>query len=252
LSLATLLLASAALATTPTARFDALIVYVPVTTHTILFVGSTANDIGGTKLSYELNDTWDWNGTIWTQLFPVHVPTARYGQVMVWDSARKRIVMFGGRTANATIDLNDTWIYKDGDWTQLNPPSSPTPRVLAGAVYDPLRDRVVLFGGAQVSGDNKTLNGLHDTQGFDGTTWRQVLTDGPAVDKPIMAWDNARANILMLGVDTSLVTHQYTYDPSVPAWKEKTGTRLPSCVNEGGLAAQDPSGTVFFTGGVCN
>src|ERR1051325_7833987 len=118
LSLATLLLASAALATTPTARYDARIVYVPVTTHSILFGGSTGVDNGGTKLSYELNDTWDWNGTIWTQLFPRHVPTARYGHVMVWDSARKRIVMFGGRTGNSKTDLNDTWIYKDGDWTQ--------------------------------------------------------------------------------------------------------------------------------------
>lgn len=251
LSLATLLLASAALATTPTARYDARIVYVPVTTHSILFGGSTGVDNGGTKLSYELNDTWDWNGTIWTQLFPVHVPTARYGHVMVWDSARNRIVMFGGRTGNATTDLNDTWIYKDGDWTQLNPPTSPSPRVLAGAVYDPLRDRIVLFGGATITSDNKTATTFHDTWEFDGTTWRQVLADGPAVDKPIMAWDNARLNILMLGVDTSIATHMYNYDPSVPAWKEKTNTRLPSCVNEGGLSAQDTNGTVFFTGGAC-
>ena len=251
LSLATLLLATAAFATTPTARFDARMVYVPVTTHTILFGGSTAVDNGGTKLPYELNDTWDWNGTIWTQLFPLHVPTARYGHVMVWDSARNRIVMFGGRTGNAKSDLNDTWIYKDGDWTQLNPPTSPTPRVLAGAVYDPLRDRVVLFGGATITADNKTVTPYHDTWEFDGTTWRQVLADGPAVDKPLLAWDAARANILMLAVDSKIVTHQYNYDPRVPAWTEKTGTRLPPCVNEGGLVGEDTKGTVFFTGGAC-
>ncbi|HKS22451.1 MAG TPA: kelch repeat-containing protein [Thermoanaerobaculia bacterium] len=251
LSLATLFVASAALATTPSARFDARMVYVPVTTHTILFGGSTATDTSGTKLSYEFNDTWDWNGTIWTQLFPIHVPTGRYGHVMVWDSARNRIVMFGGRTGNGKTDLNDTWIYKDGDWKQLSPPNSPTPRVLSGAAYDPLRDRVVLFGGATISADNKTVTTLHDTWEFDGTTWRQVIADGPAVDKPLLAWDAARANILMLGVDTNIATHQYTYDPSVPAWKEKTGTRLPSCVNEGGLVGQDTNGTVFFTGGAC-
>ena len=252
LSLVILLLATAASATTPSARFDARMVYIPATTHTLLFGGSTAVDSGGTKLAYEFNDTWDWNGTIWTQLFPPTVPTARYGHIMVWDAARKRVVLFGGRTGNGKTDLNDTWIFKDGDWTQLNTPAAPPARVLAGAVYDPLRDRVVLFGGATISADAKTVTAFHDTWELDGTTWRQVLADGPAVDKPIMAWDAARANILMLGVDSALATHQYNYDPSVPAWKEKTGTRLPSCVNEGALSAQDTDQTVLFTGGVCS
>src|ERR1043166_9801595 len=88
LSLATLLLGTAAFATTPTARFDARMVYVPVTTHTILFGGSTAVDNGGTKLPYELTDPWDWNGTIWTQLFPRPVPAALYARVTVGDRPR--------------------------------------------------------------------------------------------------------------------------------------------------------------------
>ena len=79
LTLLTTLIAGAASATTPSARFDARMVYNPVTTHTILFGGSTAVD-ASTKQSYEFNDTWDWNGLIWTQLFPLHVPTARYGR----------------------------------------------------------------------------------------------------------------------------------------------------------------------------
>jgi hypothetical protein len=250
-TLASMLFAAAAFATTPSARFDARMVYNPVTTHTILFGGTTASD-SSTKQAYEFNDTWDWNGSIWTQLFPLHVPPARYDHAMVYDSARDRIVMFGGRTGNGKVDLGDTWVFKNGDWTQLNPPNSPPARLFSSAAYDPLRDRVVLFGGATITADLKTTTPYHDTWEFDGTNWIQVLSDGPKVDKPILVWDGARANVFMLGVDSALATHQFTYDPKVPGWTENTKTRLPSCVNEANITYQSDSGTIFFTGGVCN
>jgi hypothetical protein len=250
LASALLLLATAASATTPSGRFDARMVYDPTTAHTILFGGSTASD-PATKTSYEFSDTWDWNGLFWTQLFPLHVPAARYGHVMVYDSARQRIVIFGGRTGGGKTDLNDTWVYKNGDWTQLNTPNAPPARLLAGGAYDPLRDRVVVFGGATISADGKTVTPFHDTWEFDGTTWTQVLSDGPAIDKPLMVWDAARAAIMMVGVDSSIASHQYYYDPTARKWNEVTGTRLPSCVNEGALVYQPSNGTVFFTGGAC-
>lgn len=251
LILAITFIAGAASATTPSGRYDARMVYNPITTHTVLFGGVTATD-ASTKQAYEFSDTWDWNGTLWTQLFPLHVPQARYGHIMVYDSARDRIVMFGGRTNNSKLDLGDTWVFKNGDWTQLNPPSSPPARLLAGAAYDPIRDRVVLFGGATITADGKTTTPYHDTWEFDGTTWTQVLSDGPKIDKPLLTWDAARANVFMLGVDSSIVSHQFTYDPKVPVWNEKTGTRLPSCVNEGAITYNPVNGTVFFTGGACS
>jgi len=251
LTLVLLLLATAASAVTPSGRFDARMVYDPSTSHTILFGGSTVND-PATKTSYEFSDTWDWNGVFWTQLFPLHVPTARYGHVMVYDSARQRMVIFGGRTGGGKTDLNDTWAFKGGDWTQLNPPNAPPARVLAGGAYDPLRDRIVMFGGATISADLKTVTTLHDTWEFDGTTWTQVIADGPALDKPLLVWDAARAAVMMVGVDTNLASHQYYYDPTARKWNEVTGTRLPSCVNEGALVYQPSNGTVFFTGGSCS
>jgi hypothetical protein len=250
LTLSISFIAAAASATTPSGRYDARMVYNPVTTRTVLFGGTTAVD-PSTKQSYEFSDTWSWNGFIWTQLFPLHVPQGRYGHVMVYDSLRDRIVMFGGRTNNSKLDLADTWVFKDGDWTQLNPPTSPPARLLAGAAYDPLRDRVVLFGGATITADNKTTTSFHDTWEFDGTTWTQVLSDGPKIDKPLIVWDAARANVFMLGADSALASHQFTYDPKVPVWNEKTNTRLPSCVNEGSIAYNADAGTIFFTGGAC-
>lgn len=251
LTLVLLLLATTASAVTPSGRFDARMVYDPTTSHSTLFGGTTAADTA-TKTAYEFNDTWDWNGLLWTQLFPLHMPARRYGHVMVYDSARQRIVMFGGRTNGGKTDLNDTWAFKNGDWTQIDTPNSPPGRLLAGGAYDPLRDRVVMFGGASISADLKTVTPFHDMWEFDGTTWTQVLSDGPAIDKPLMVWDAARAAMMMVGVDSNFATHQYYYDPAARKWNETTGTRLPSCVNEGALTYQPTNGTVFFTGGACS
>jgi N-acetylneuraminic acid mutarotase len=251
LSFVFLLLAGSAWAVYPTARNYGRMVYNPVSTHTILFGGTTAVD-AGTKLSYELDDTWDWNGAHWTQLFPATTPPARYAHVMVWDSKRNRIVMFGGRSGNNKQDLNDTWIYQNGDWTQLQPAQAPPARVLAGGAYDPVRDRVIVFGGLTISSDNKTLTHYYDTWEFDGTTWTQVLADGPHVDKPLLVWDAARTQTTLLGVDSTLATHQYDLDPAAPFWNAVTGIALPTCANDGALVFQTHNNTLFYTGGVCS
>ena len=250
LTLVLLLLATAASATTPSGRFDARMVYDPATTQTILFGGSTATDVA-TKASYEFSDTWAWNGLIWTQLFPLHIPTARYGHVMVYDSARNRIVMFGGRTGGGKTDLNDTWVFKGGDWTQIVTPNSPPARILAGGAYDPNRDRFVLFGGASISADGKTVTPFHDTWEFDGTTWTHRGGEGPDVLKPILVYDAARNQVVMLAINSKVETQMYAYDPAASTWNQVKPSTLPGCANEGMAVFQESNNTVLYTGGVC-
>src|SRR5438105_3716814 len=223
-------------------------VYDPVSTHMILFGGLTAID-SGTRRAYHLDDTWEWTGSRWIQRFPKHSPVARAAQAMVYDSARSRIVMFGGRS-DAT-DLNETWIYSNSDWTQFNPPNSPSARALPGAAYDSVRDRIVLFGGTQTSADGKTITPIHDTWEFDGTTWKQIGGEGPAVAKPLLVYDAARNQVIMLGLDSSAATLMYAYDPTAGAWNQVKPATLPPCVNEGMIAYQDATQTVVYTGGVC-
>jgi len=232
----------------PSARYETRMAYDPVNGQSVLFGGITAVD-SGTKKAYHLNDTWSWTGSRWIQRFPAHVPGARAGHVMVYDSTRNRIVMFGGR--NDTTDLNDTWVYQNSDWTQINTPDSPPPRILAGGAYDSVRDRLVIYGGTQTSADGKTLTPLHDTWEFDGTDWTKIGGDGPAVTKPILAYDAARNQIIMLALDPNAATLMYAYDASSGAWNQVKPTTLPGCVNEGQMVYQPSSQTVVYTGGVC-
>ncbi len=246
--LAALLIAPAAFAANPSARFRSPLQYAPSLQRVVLFGGSTAID-GGTKMSYELHDTWEWMGGRWTQRFPAHVPAGRSGHDLVYDSSRERVVLFGGHAGKT--DFNDTWFYKNNDWTRIDTPASPAVRQLAGAAFDPLRDRILLFGGAQLSADGKTTVSLHDTWEFDGTTWRQILVDGPAVSKPLLAYDSKRNQTVMLAINDKFETQMYIYDAPTTAWKQVTPPALPTCVNEGMLTYSSGTETLLYTGGVC-
>ena len=64
-----------------------------------------------------LNDTWEFDGEVWYEVSPRHMPPARYGHAMVYDEARGVVVLFGGIAADGTY-LNDTWEYDGVTWTQ--------------------------------------------------------------------------------------------------------------------------------------
>src|ERR1043166_804092 len=136
--------ATSVFASTPSGRYESEMVFDPAIHRAVLFGGLTAVD-SGTKQAYELGDTWEWTGSRWIERFPTHSPSARAAEAMVFDSARNRVVIFGGRQGK--LNLNDTWSYDGNDWTQITTATAPSVREMAGAAYDSARDRIVLFGG---------------------------------------------------------------------------------------------------------
>ena len=247
-SFALVLSAAPLFALNPAARSDARMVYSPATHTIVLFGGSTGVD-RGTKLIYELDDTWERVGTQWIQRFPSHNPGKRGGHVMVYDSGRARVLLFGGQ--DGTVGLDDTWAYQNNDWLHIETPHSPSPRFVAGGAFDSVRNRLVVFGGNQYSADGKTVNPIYDTWEFDGTDWTQTNSSGPQVIKPILVYDAARDQIIMLGVNTKSETLMYAYDASTSTWKQLTPAKLPPCANEATMAYNTNTQKVFFTGGVC-
>jgi hypothetical protein len=93
----------------------------------VLFGGESSLIPAGT----DLNDTWTWDGTTWTQQFPPVSPSARTYMGMVYDEATKTVVLFGG--AN--------------NWRQIHPATVPPNRYLFGMDYDPVHHDVLMFGG---------------------------------------------------------------------------------------------------------
>jgi hypothetical protein len=152
---------------------------------------------GGASATGDVADTWEWDGTSWTQLFPVTSPPARRFGRMFYDEARGRILLFGGCCSPL---LNDTWEWDGGQanptWTELHPATSPPWRPTTAMTYDSARGRVVLFGG----GANET-GYLNDTWEWNGTVWTEI---DPAKSPSTrgytsMAYDAARRQTVLFG-----------------------------------------------------
>ncbi|HET6279011.1 MAG TPA: kelch repeat-containing protein [Candidatus Polarisedimenticolia bacterium] len=116
-----------------------------------------------------VRDTWEYDGNAWRQVVTAVAPEARQFHRMTYDSARGRVLLFGGRGAAGQL-LGDFWQYDGANWTELEIAESPSPRSGFGFAYDSLRDRVVLFGGCADPG------ALGDTWEFDGALWRRAPT----------------------------------------------------------------------------
>lgn len=246
---AALLATTAAFANNPSPRLEVRMVYDPSTTTSILFGGRSAVDYG-TAVSYYTNETWVWNGTRWAQRFPDHSPSPRSAQSMAFDTARSRVVLFGGRENDKDV-VGDTWVYENNDWRELHPASAPTARQIAGLAYDPLRDRVVLFGGTNLNAAGTAVETRFDMWEFDGTTWHQVMAEGPKVNKPMLVWDGVRHQMIMMGVDADAKTVMYVYDPAAVKWNEVKPAALPPCANEASLVYMEKDGLIALLGGLC-
>jgi len=135
--------------TPPSARYDHSAIYDPVRDRMVV--------LGGYSSSY-LNDVWALSlaGTpVWTQLTPSGTPPiARIFHSAIYDPVRDRMVVFGGYSGSYL--LNDVWALSLAGtpaWTQLIPSGTPpTTRDLHSAIYDPVRDRMLVFGGGYYDG----------------------------------------------------------------------------------------------------
>lgn len=257
-AVATAFLAVNAFAVNPSPRDHARMVFVPTVGEAILFGGTSAFD-RGTATAYDSNETWAWTGTRWTQRFPAHTPPARSAQAMSYDSLRDRIMMFGGRYqtgtgANRKLNLlGDTWVYENGDWRELALDPAPSARQLSAMAYDPIRDRTILYGGSVFAADGVTTEIKADTWEFDGTRWTQVNDGQVKVGNPLLAYDGARDQMILLGTDTEFKPHMYRYDPSAKSWTEITPEKekMADCVNDAALVYAPSLGSLLLVGGVC-
>ncbi len=106
-------------------------------------------------------------------------PSPRSRQSMVYDSNHHRLILFGGKAGFTR--LNDVWIKQvstDSAWIQVAPAgASPSERYSAATIYDPVRNRVLVFGGNTASGVSNDLWALD----LSATpAWTQLTPAGPA------------------------------------------------------------------------
>jgi len=139
----------------PSARENASSIY--DSTNNVLTI--YAGDTGSTGLS----DVWtlsNANGTggtpVWTHLAPTGTaPSARTGQVSVYDSKDNRMIMYGGiNSLTGTGFLGDTWILTFANgiggtpaWSLVKVTGTAPTLRLDGAFYNSTDNDMVIFGG---------------------------------------------------------------------------------------------------------
>ncbi len=155
-------------------------------------------------------DTWEWNGTDWTQR-PVSGPSARSVSAMVYDSNRGVTVLFGGATTQGTN--GETWEWNGTSWT-LRATTGPSPRQFHAMAFDSSRGVTVLFGGVISSVSNS------ETWEWNGSTWTQRLVSGPSARLGhAMSFDRDRnVTVLFGGGSGTGATLADTWEWNGTAW----------------------------------
>ncbi len=207
-------------ATTPTARDTAAMAYDPVRDVVVLFGGFNING------DVYYSDTWEFDGTTWTQRSPATSPPARRNHAMVYDPVRGAVVLFGGEIGTFPLDLGDTWEWNGTTWTEVTP-SAATARHSHGMVWDAVRSRIVMHGGIDLDpGGSPSYRELNDTWENDGTGWQLVSIANPPDIRPgvAMAYDTNRALTVVFSGNTGLAD---TWEYDGVDWLEVVPTAAP-------------------------
>jgi hypothetical protein len=107
----------------------------------VLFGGG---DFYGTNPNAQ-SETWEYDGTTWTQVATPVTPPGRSRHAMTYDSTRGVVVLFGGDVEGG--HGSETWEYDGTTWALVTTSVAPPARSGHAMAYDSTREAVVLFGG---------------------------------------------------------------------------------------------------------
>lgn len=190
-------------------------------------------------------DLGDW--TLITR--PGPVPVARRGHTMIYDEPRDRLVVFGGQTSVGTR-FNDVWVlplHPDSSWRLLNPTgTAPSTRYDHSAIYDPVDQRMVVFGGQGTT----LLNDVWALSLTGTPTWTQITVPGA----PIAArsghaafYDGcvATPRMIIYGGAAQTDIRALTLSGSFP-WQNLTPPGPAPAAGSQVGSAVDPSGNILY------
>jgi hypothetical protein len=173
----------------------------------------------------QTGQTWSWNGSDWTELFPATEPNQ--SGLMVYDAANRTVVLFD--------NTGSTWTWDGSNWTKQSPATSPSSSSSSGGMaYDPVTQSVVIFGGASACGQSVCY--IDQTWSWNGATWTKLspATSPSSRASTTMAFDPA------LGSSGEMVLFGGTNGNQLDdtwAWDGTNWTQLPPQDSPPGTAA---------------
>ena len=213
---------------------------------------------GGHGADFEpLGDTWTYSfgDQTWSQL-DLTGPDPRFGHAVAIDPEARRMLLFGGQSAD--LFFNDSWAFgfESLEWTRLDDgsDSAPTPRYGLSAVLDDKRRFLISHG--------FTFDGrFNDTWAFaqDTASWTDVSPAGNGV-RPLnrclheQVWDPATKTMLLYGGCSSGFGpcpqgDLWRYAPRDQIWTELTPPSGPAARTNPALVHDRSGERVILIGG---
>jgi len=231
----------------PSARVDGVVAYDPVDRLIFLFGGQD---------SLPRNDLWSYSlaRRQWTEIqVSGPVPSARFGHTVVFDSARRRLVVFGGQASGF---FSDVWAFNisSSSWQQLSADNAgPNRRYGHSAIYETARDRMVISHGFTNAGR------FDDTWAFDFTanSWRDISPSGARPLRRCLhhaAYDAERGQMYLYGGCSSGAGpcpqgDLWSFDLASNRWTERTPGSSPPPREHYGMAFDAVRGKLVVFGG---
>ena len=138
-------------------------------------------------------DTWEWNGSSWARRSDGSgdTPGPLEHAAVAFDSARGRVVVFGGGTRDRQLHAT-VWEWDGRRW-QRHSASGPAARV--GHSMTGAGAGVYMYGGFNEAGS------LADLWKWNGTAWERIHDAGPTHTEG-MALANTGTGLLVVGAGT--------------------------------------------------
>jgi cysteine-rich repeat protein len=169
------------------------------------------------------NGTWTFDGLQWHE-HPLRTsPGQRRRFSMAFDGFRKRVVLHGGLSIvdGDIFLLGDTWEWDGTQWILADDDAN-TPRGVTMA-YDPLRQRVVMFGVSMVTPQIVVL------WQWDGVKWSETTVPAPsqASDFELLTFDDD-VKALRQTTTTSTDLNSFVLDHGI--WKREDAIDCPNFI----------------------
>ena len=230
---------------------------------TVLF-GGVGERPPGEPTDLGTNETWLWNGSTWSQACTTGctAPPARFDHAMAYDSARGRVVVFGGVPNGDPFvtRLEDTWEWDGSTWIKRcgePSPCGPPARSDHTMAFDAAHGEVLLYGGSTFDGQESEYP--QDLWAWDGNTWTQKCTTAECTDvlppgrsNASLTYDSHRDLTVLFGgwnAGTGLLADTWEWDGT--EWTE-TANGTPTARYQGALVFDTPRRRAVYLGGNSN
>jgi hypothetical protein len=187
--------------TSPSPRAGAAIAYDATSQRVVLFGGY---DAAGQLLA----DTWSFDGAQWLRVDAGTGPSPRSGAAMTYVDQNDGLLLFGG------YEMNDTWLLRDGRWTQLTLLTSPDPSAEIALEYHRTRNVAVLWRFSAFGGETETWT-------WNGNEWARStaqIAPGTRSGAAVVYDSHDDAVVMFGGSQCALLQEQWAWDGY---WRQK-------------------------------